>query len=145
MLAFRSMQLLSAPEPLGTKAVACTRPYLMLPWHCTTWGLQVQAALAHVHLVVIRFQLACPLTGSCAVQEVVDALERYLCSGERRSMQWIPSHGPVRLQRLVMSARKDRQGLLHPNCLHLAPCFALSLCFAGAYFAFHAPRMTLWW
>ncbi len=67
------------------------------------------------------FNLHVHSPGSCAVQEVVDALERYLCSGERRSMQWIPSHGPVRLQRLVMSARKDRQGLPHPSCLHPVP------------------------
>lgn len=44
-----------------------------------------------------------------------------------------------------MSARKDRQGLPNPNCLHPVPSFALSLCLAGAYAALHAYCETLWW
>ncbi|KAA6416838.1 MAG: hypothetical protein FRX49_13181 [Trebouxia sp. A1-2] len=58
-------------------------------------------------------------------KEVVDALERYLCSGERRSMQWIPSHGPVRLQRLVMSARKDGQGAEDYHNLQVSDAFGV--------------------
>ncbi len=94
--------------------------YLNLPWQGTITGLEVQAALHMCTFCLSGFDLHVHSPGSCAVQEVVDALERYLCSGERRSMQWIPPQGPVRLQRLVMSARKDRQGLPHPNCLHLS-------------------------
>ncbi len=46
-----------------------------------------------------------------AFQEMVTGVEQYLCSGERTSMQWVPQQGPLRLQRLIMSARKDRQGM----------------------------------
>ena len=39
------------------------------------------------------------------VQQVVDAMEQYLGSSERKSLQWLPAEGPVRLQRIVLPGR----------------------------------------
>ena len=52
------------------------------------------------------------------VQEVAVALDQYVCA-ERRAMQWVPAQGPVRLQRLVMSKRKDKRGNLLSDTLAL--------------------------
>ena len=46
------------------------------------------------------------------LQQVVDAMEQYLGSSERKSLQWLPAEGPVRLQRIVLPGRTSGHPLV---------------------------------